>query len=395
MEIGRSPFRDRGILRGWSYGDPAVCIKGNSLGDDLQMSLGSPVGHRSMIAWSSHDVPPSTAGRSADHHRDPSQQYKSKVLAEELTEAKQTSRWILLLHLEVQYCVKIEQRVKSRRRIAKPSHVHRPVNKRLPGMLRQRKRVKKRVKNRVKNRVNRGTSWPKVMSLEMERKQKNKSVLCGHQNKMSKSQPSSRTTSCFMIWRILNIRTRKSEKICYWISPRPCFKVVSVNFHWSSFSSLFSSRICCAILLFGMLKGLQDHKWQMYPESCPSENFVCSANYLRGLPFWTWFIIIHNNVCIMSVSCILLFFWLFLFRVLKENRDYYVSDHKACADKIFRRFQSCRTDYNKISNRGKFGKSGQGQFKGLNSSAKMETWTLLLPCTVLQARSEDTQAVQN
>ena len=48
----------------------------------------------------------------------------------------------------------------------------------------------------------------------------------------------------------------------------------------------------------------------------------------------------------------------------------YVSDHKAWADKIFRRFQSCHTDYNKISNRGNFGKSGQGQFKELTALQK-------------------------
>ena len=64
------------------------------------------------------------------------------------------------------------------------------------------------------------------------------------------------------------------------------------------------------------------------------------------------------------------FLGLFLFRVLKENPYYYVSDHKAWADKIYRRFQSCRIDYNKISNRGKFGKSGQGQFKGLTALQK-------------------------
>ena len=72
-----------------------------------------------------------------------------------------------------------------------------------------------------------------------------KSVLCGHQNKMSRSRPSSRTTRCFTIWPILNTRTRRSKKIGYWIWPGPCSKVVSVNFHFNSF---FPSVICCAML---------------------------------------------------------------------------------------------------------------------------------------------------
>ena len=49
---------------------------------------------------------------------------------------------------------------------------------------------------------------------------------------------------------------------------------------------------------------------------------------------------------------------------------FYVSDHKAWADKINRRFQSCRTDYNKIAKRGKLGKSGQGQYKNLTALQK-------------------------
>ena len=48
----------------------------------------------------------------------------------------------------------------------------------------------------------------------------------------------------------------------------------------------------------------------------------------------------------------------------------YVSDHKAWADKINRRFQSCRTDYNKIAKRGKFGKSGQAKYKNLTALQK-------------------------
>ena len=80
----------------------------------------------------------------------------------------------------------------------------------------------------------------------------------------------------------------------------------------------------------------------------------------------------HNNVCIISVSCTLLFFGV-IFVPCSQRKSvlcYYVSDHKAWADKIYRRFQSCRTDYNKISNRGKFGKSGQGQLKRLTALQK-------------------------
>ena len=87
----------------------------------------------------------------------------------------------------------------------------------------------------------------------------------------------------------------------------------------------------------------------------------------------------------MSVSYlyhVLCCFWgLFLFCVLKENLYYYVSDHKAWADKIYRRFQSCHTDYNKISNRGKFVKSSQAQLKGLTALQKWkhERYSFLAP----------------
>ena len=42
-------------------------------------------------------------------------------------------------------------------------------------------------------------------------------------------QPFSRIIRCFTIWPILNTRTRRSEKICYWIWPGTCSKVVSVT----------------------------------------------------------------------------------------------------------------------------------------------------------------------
>ena len=59
----------------------------------------------------------------------------------------------------------------------------------------------------------------------------------------------------------------------------------------------------------------------------------------------------------------------------------YVSDHKAWADKINRRFQSCRTDYNKIEKRGKFGKSGQAKYKSLTALQKWkyEWYSFLAP----------------
>ena len=59
----------------------------------------------------------------------------------------------------------------------------------------------------------------------------------------------------------------------------------------------------------------------------------------------------------------------------------YVSDHRCWADKIFRRFTSCRTDYNKIANRGKLGKSGQGQYKNLTALQrwKYERYSFLAP----------------
>ena len=64
-----------------------------------------------------------------------------------------------------------------------------------------------------------------------------------------------------------------------------------------------------------------------------------------------------------------------------RNFGFYVSDHKAWADKIYRRFQSCRTDYNKIANRGKLGKSGQGQYKNLTALQrwKYERYSFLAP----------------
>ena len=75
-------------------------------------------------------------------------------------------------------------------------------------------------------------------------------------------------------------------------------------------------------------------------------------------------------------------FWGVIF-VLCSHRNsvFYVSDHKAWADKIYRRFQSCRTDYNKIANRGKLGKSGQGQSKNLMALQKWkhEGYSFLAP----------------
>ena len=64
-----------------------------------------------------------------------------------------------------------------------------------------------------------------------------------------------------------------------------------------------------------------------------------------------------------------------------RNSVFYVSDHKAWADKIYRRFQSCRTDYNKIANTGKLGKSGQGQSKNLTALQKWkhERYSFLAP----------------
>ena len=64
-----------------------------------------------------------------------------------------------------------------------------------------------------------------------------------------------------------------------------------------------------------------------------------------------------------------------------RNSCFYVSDHKAWADKINRRFQSCRTDYNKIAKRSKLGKSGQGQYKNLTALQrwKYERYSFLAP----------------
>ena len=64
-----------------------------------------------------------------------------------------------------------------------------------------------------------------------------------------------------------------------------------------------------------------------------------------------------------------------------RNSVFYVSDHKAWADKIYRRFQSCHTDYKKIANRGKLGKSGQVQSKNLTALEKWkhERYSFLAP----------------
>ena len=43
---------------------------------------------------------------------------------------------------------------------------------------------------------------------------------------------------------------------------------------------------------------------------------------------------------------------------------------KGWADKIFKRFAHLRTDYNKIANRGKVGKSGSGKQKGITALQK-------------------------
>ena len=75
-------------------------------------------------------------------------------------------------------------------------------------------------------------------------------------------------------------------------------------------------------------------------------------------------------------------FWGVIF-VLRSHRNsvFYVSDHKAWADKIYRRFQSCHTDYKKIANRGKLGKSGQVQSKNLTALEKwkLERYSFLAP----------------
>ena len=83
----------------------------------------------------------------------------------------------------------------------------------------------------------------------------------------------------------------------------------------------------------------------------------------------------HNTLIIMSASYlyhVLCCFWGVIF-VLCSHRNsvFYVSDHKAWADKIYRRLQSCHTDYKKIGNRGKLGKSGQVQSKNLTA---LEKW---------------------
>ena len=77
-------------------------------------------------------------------------------------------------------------------------------------------------------------------------KTEKQSVLCGQQNKMNKSQPSLRNTSCFMIWRMLIIKTRRNEKICYWSSPGPCSQVVSGKCNFSLnviFRKIFSMNL--------------------------------------------------------------------------------------------------------------------------------------------------------
>ena len=84
----------------------------------------------------------------------------------------------------------------------------------------------------------------------------------------------------------------------------------------------------------------------------------------------------HNNSWQVLVGhCVLC--------VLCSHRisGFYVSDHKAWADKINRRFQSCPTDYNKIAKRGKLGKSGQGKYKNLTALQKWkyERYSFLTP----------------
>ena len=74
-------------------------------------------------------------------------------------------------------------------------------------------------------------------------------------------------------------------------------------------------------------------------------------------------------------------FWGYFCSVFSDKSVIYVSDHKAFADKIYWRFQSCHTDYNKIANRGKLEKSGQGQFKNLMALQKWkhERYSFLAP----------------
>ena len=57
---------------------------------------------------------------------------------------------------------------------------------------------------------------------------------------------------------------------------------------------------------------------------------IMSASYLY-----------HVLCCFLGVICVL---------CSHRNSVFYVSDHKAWAHKIFRRFQSCHTDYKKINN---------------------------------------------
>ena len=60
------------------------------------------------------------------------------------------------------------------------------------------------------------------------------------------------------------------------------FFVINLLRNFVHFPNLFRHEFVAQFCY--LAKGLQHYKWQMYPASCPSENFVCSANYVRGLP---------------------------------------------------------------------------------------------------------------
>ena len=89
----------------------------------------------------------------------------------------------------------------------------------------------------------------------------------------------------------------------------------------------------------------------------------------------------RNNLCIISIALSLILLVGHLCSVFSQKFLFYVSDHKAWADKINKRFQSCGTDYNKIANRGKLAKSGQGQYKNLTALQrwKYERYSFLAP----------------
>ena len=137
--------------------------------------------------------------------------------------------------------------------------------------------------------------------------------------------------------------------------------------------------ICGAILL---TEGRQHLKWPMYPASCPSEIFVCSANWTTWATFWTSVIIMHKNVCIISVSCTLLFLGGYFCSVFSQ---------KLCI-LCFRSQSLGRQDIQEIPElshwlqqdckyRGKLGKSGQGQSKKLTALQKWkhERYSFLAP----------------